>query len=210
MKKLFLFTILFFLLFSLFPQEDSSLYLGNPSDAQSSVDFPDNYLMEKSQFAISYNNSTLGPNWVSWHLSSADIGDTGRSNKFIADTELPQSWYKVTQADYKFSLYGFDRGHVCPSADRTATIQDNQATFLMTNMLPQSPDLNRIVWVALEKYERQLALEGNELYIYAGGAGSGGEGQRGTFTEIPVENGKINVPAFCWKIILVLPQGTED
>lgn len=85
----------------------------------------------------------------------------------------------------------------------------------MTNMIPQSPDLNRIVWKDLESYERELARQGNELYIIAGQSGTGGTSATGTFTEIPLLSqsgaGKsITVPAYCWKILLVLPDGEND
>ncbi len=133
--------------------ENNPLFFGNPSDAYCELESAENYLLEKTQFVISYNASTLCPNWVGWHLSASDLGDSGRSNKFVADKQLPPEFYGVTQADYKFSMYGFDRGHICPSADRTATVEDNKITFLMTNMVPQAPDNNRIVWVALENYE---------------------------------------------------------
>lgn len=195
--------------------ENSPLYFGNPSDAVASLACGDNYLLEKTQYVVSYNKDTLCPNWVGWHLSVSDIGDSGRSNKFVADPQLPDDFYKVTQKDYQFSMYGFDRGHVCPSADRTATIEDNKVTFLMTNMVPQAPDNNRIVWNALEAYERELAIAGNEVYIFAGPAGTGGIGQKGQFDYIPVsmEDGtmlKINVPEYTWKVFLVLPEGEND
>jgi len=90
-------------------------------------------------------------------------------------------------------------------------------------MLPQAPDCNRIVWKDLESHERNLVLQGNELYIYAGGVGRGGTGVRGYFEEIPVVNNNvvdymdsegtasgILIPEFCWKIILVLPAGEDD
>ena len=92
-------------------------------------------------------------------------------------------------------------------------------TFLMTNMIPQSPDCNRIVWKDLESYERELVMQGNELYIFAGGYGTGGIGNRGYFEKIIInpkndndENKKytLNVPEFCWKIILVLSNGNDD
>ena len=195
--------------------EDNPLHFGNPSDAVTEIASAENYLLIKNQFILSYNASTLCPNWVGWHLSAQDIGESGRSNKFIPDQELPEEFYRVTASDYKFSMYGFDRGHLCPSADRTATSEDNQITFLMTNMIPQAPDNNRIVWVALEKYERKLVLEGNELYIFAGPYGSGGIGQKGQFDYIPLTNKdgcelRINVPKTSWKIILCLPQGQDD
>ena len=204
--------------------ENTPLYWGNPSDASDNLDSDDelklefvsqNYLMEKPQFTISYNNETLNPNWVAWHLSTADLGEADRSDSFRPDTELPQGWYAVRKNDYKFTYYGFDRGHLCPSADRTVTAQDNSMTFLMTNMVPQSPDNNRVVWVALEKYERELVLAGKEAYIFAGPFGRGGTGDKGYFEEIPIslKDGRelaITVPSHTWKIILLLPEGEND
>ena len=204
--------------------ENTPLYWGNPSDASDNLDSDDelklefvsqNYLMEKPQFTISYNNETLNPNWVAWHLSPADLGEADRSDSFRPDTELPQGWYAVRKNDYKFTYYGFDRGHLCPSADRTANSQNNSMTFLMTNMVPQSPDNNRIVWVALEKYERELVLAGKEAYIFAGPFGRGGTGDKGYFEEIPIslKDGRelaITVPSHTWKIILLLPEGEND
>ncbi|MBQ1948642.1 MAG: DNA/RNA non-specific endonuclease [Treponema sp.] len=190
------------------PEENSALYFGNPSP--SGLPESENYILEKKQFVISYNSETLCPNWVSWHLSALDLGDSGRSNDFRPDYSLPEKFYAVKKSDYQFVKYGFDRGHVCPSADRSDSKENNSVTFLMTNMLPQCPDLNRIVWKDLESYERELASGGNELYIIAGGAGKGGESQKGYFESIPLDGMEISVPAFCWKIILVLPEGSDD
>lgn len=195
--------------------ENSPLYFGNPSDCVSDINSDTNYLLEKNQFVLSYNNQTYCPNWVGWHLSISDLGEADRSNKFKADSQLPEEWYKITQKDYQYNAFGFDRGHICPSADRTATQTDNEITFLMTNMVPQAPDCNRIVWMHLENYERELAKKGNEVYIFAGPAGKGGTGIRGYFEEIPVSIGDgstifINVPEYTWKILLILPEGEED
>nr|WP_317166051.1 DNA/RNA non-specific endonuclease [Spirosoma arboris] len=49
---------------------------------------------------------------------------------------------------------------------------------------------------------------GNELYIIAGTSGKGGEGDNGKATTIP--NGKLTVPAALWKVIVVLPVGSDD
>ena len=201
--------------------EDTPLYFGNPSAAGADPMLCENYLMEKSQYTLSYNCSTLNPNWVAWHLCRSDLGDADRSDTFRFDPELPQGWYAVRKNDYKFPAYGFDRGHLCPSADRTVTTEANSETFLMTNMVPQSPDNNRIVWVALEKYEREVVLQGKEAYIFAGPCGKGGIGDKGYFEEIPVkvkgssgETGgpapAITVPAYTWKIILFLDEGEND
>jgi endonuclease G len=183
------------------------LVMGNPSNAVTDVNQPGNYLLDKPQYAVSYNRDLGRPNWVSWHLASIWLGSTPRQDDFRADSTLPAGWYQVQATDYSGS--GFDRGHHCPSADRTSTVADNSATFLMTNMMPQSPDNNQGPWEALESYCRTLVSQGNELYIIAGGSGSGGTGSNGG-TTYTVANGHVSVPSQTWKVILVLPAATGD
>jgi len=186
------------------PQDNSNMLLGNPSGATKDDERPENYLLERRQYALSYNYKTRGPNWVSWHLGAEDLGTTERTNKFVADPDLPRSW-RIDADAYKGS--GYDRGHQCPSGDRTATREDNLPTFFMSNMLPQAPDLNRGPWEKLESYCRDLVRrDGDELYITAGGGGSLGV--------IPKRPGPVriglNVPGVCWKVVVALPQGDGD
>lgn len=113
------------------------LTLGNPSGATTDEAQPTNYLLSKPQYALSYHRDQGKPNWVSWHLSSIWVGSATRQDDFRPDAGLPTAWYHVTASSYTGS--GFDRGHNCPSADRTSTVADNSATFLMSNMMPQPP-----------------------------------------------------------------------
>ncbi|AMM50875.1 hypothetical protein TH61_06300 [Rufibacter sp. DG15C] len=183
--------------------KDSHLTMGNPSSAGTSYS---NYLVSKSQYVMSYNSYRGTPNWVSWHLSSAWVGSTPRQDDFRADTSLPAAFYKVTSSDYTGS--GFDRGHNCPSADRTLTVTDNSATFLMSNMIPQAGPNNQQTWAGLENYCRTLINAGNELYIIMGSYGVGGTGSAG-YKET-IAGGKVTVPNRIWKVIVVLPNGTGD
>jgi endonuclease G len=114
------------------------LTMGNPNNAVTSTSYPTNYLPIKSQYALSYNNNTRIPNWVSWQLNNSWLGSTPRQDDFRADTTLPSTFYRITGSDYSGS--GFDRGHMTPSADRTNTVSSNSSTFLMTNMIPQAPN----------------------------------------------------------------------
>jgi endonuclease G len=189
------------------PSSDSHLTMGNPSGAVTDANEPFNYLMIKPQYALSYHRDRGIPNWVSWHLDSTWLGSAPRQNDFRPDTTLPAGWYQVLQTDYSGS--GFDRGHHTPSADRTDTIPDNSATFLMTNMMPQAPDNNQGPWEQLESYCRTLVAAGNELYIVAGGTGTGGTGSNGGVT-MTVANGHVTVPAQTWKVIIVIPVGNDD
>jgi endonuclease G len=185
---------------------EDNLALGNPSGAVASASAATNYLLIKDQYTLSYNRDQGKPNWVSWHLSSSWLGSAPRQDDFRADADLPSGWYQVKATDYVGS--GFDRGHNCPSADRTSSIADNSATFLMSNMMPQAPQNNQQTWANLESYARTLVDAGNELYIICGSYGKGGTGSAGY--ETTLASGKVTVPARCWKVLVVLPVGNND
>ncbi len=122
--------------------------------------------------------------------------------------EVPSDWYRVQSFD--FAGTGFDRGHMMPNADRDkeTSIPINQATFLMSNMLAQAPDNNQGPWAALEEYLRTL-LPAEEVYIVAGGAGTGGTGCNGGVTTT-LADGHVTVPAHTWKVALVIPKDAGD
>jgi endonuclease G, mitochondrial len=193
--------------FSSPPPLGEHLTMGNPSNAVVDTAQPNNYLLDKPQYAVGYSRDKGRPNWVSWHLDSTWLGSTPRQDDFRPDSTLPAGWYQVQATDYTGS--GFDRGHHTPSADRTNTVASNSATFLMSNMMPQSPDNNQGPWESLESYCRTLVTSGSELYIVAGGSGSGGTGSNGG-TTVTVASGHVAVPSQTWKVIMVLPAGTDD
>jgi endonuclease G, mitochondrial len=174
------------------------LVMGSPSSAVDSVTYSNNYLMEKSQYVVSYNRDRGIPNWVAWHLDNTWLGSVLRKDTFRPDSTLPANWYHVKKSSY--NSCGYARGHHCPSADRTNTVENNSATFLMTNMMPQDANNNSGPWERLEKYCRALVSQGKELYIYAGGYGSQGT----------IDHGHVTVPLHTWKVILVLENGTND
>ena len=184
------------------------MVMGNPSNATADVNQPANYLMEKPQYALAYHRDRGGPIWTSWHLDTSwTTGSGQRQDDFRADTSLPAGWYQVQGTD--FSGSGFDRGHMTPSADRLRTNADNSATFLMTNMIPQTPDNNQGPWNFMEQYLRTLVSAGNELYIISGGSGQGGSGSNGGTTNT-IAGGKVTVPSQTWKVIIVIPAAAGD
>ncbi|MCJ8165073.1 DNA/RNA non-specific endonuclease [Pontibacter sp. E15-1] len=185
---------------------EEQLLLGNPSGATTDLANYNNYLLLKPQYVLSYSRDRGTPNWVSWHVSAAWLGDASRQDNFRSDASLPEGWYRVTSTSYSGS--GFDRGHNAPSADRTKTLDDNSATFLMTNMIPQAPNLNRETWARMEDYTRSLVAQGQEVYVVMGSYGVGGTGSEGTAKKI--DNGHITVPSRVWKVLVVLPEGNDD
>ncbi|MCC7350514.1 MAG: DNA/RNA non-specific endonuclease [Phycisphaerales bacterium] len=182
------------------------LLLGNPSDATADPTHRDNYLMIKPYYALSYNNSKGTANWVSWRVVAADLGDAPRQPSFDPDTQLPYGFVRIVHRDYSGS--GFDRGHLCPHADRDATAAMSASTFVMTNIIPQAPNVNEKAWARLESYSRRQVRRHHRLYIVSGPIGVGGRGLDGIRQTIA--GGKVTVPSACWKIITIVPEAGGD
>ncbi|NEQ46072.1 MAG: DNA/RNA non-specific endonuclease [Leptolyngbya sp. SIOISBB] len=176
------------------PANSVHLVLGNPTNANKSDH--SNFLLERSQYALSYNSDRGIANWVSWQLNADWLGNTDRQDNFRQDGGLPSGVYQVTPNDYHNT--GYDRGHIVPSGDRTRTVADNSATFLMTNILPQAPTKNRGIWRELEEYSRDLIYEFDwTLYIIAGAYGEQGQ----------LASGQLIVPSRLWKVLIALTPG---
>jgi endonuclease G len=94
---------------------------------------------------------------------------------------------------------------MCPAKDRSATQADCDATFHMTNVVPQSPASNQQGWERLESYCRDLAHQGHVLYIASGPQGAGGTGKDGSKETIGKGRVEVTVPHKLWKVIMVLP-----
>lgn len=163
--------------------------------AATSVGDVNHWLLVKPQYVVSYNSTRKVPNWVSWQLNGAWLGNVPRSSSFTPDPQMPNTAGQATNGD--FDGTGYARGHMCPSADRTDTTGDNLATFVLTNVVPQAPTLNNGPWKGLESEERQMALAGKTVFITSGpvfGSSTIGAG--------------VTVPVATWKVLVVFDSGT--
>jgi DNA/RNA endonuclease G (NUC1) len=175
------------------------MQLGNPSGAIADPNNHDHYLIQRTVEAMDYSDNLGEPYWVSWDLTTADVGNVSRSTKYFPDTNLPPSFYLVTDNDYiGVGNINFNRGHMCPSEDRTDTRADNDALFFMSNIIPQAAVNNQGVWGNFEGDCRNLANAGNELLIICGPSGFG-------TNRIP--SGKAAIANYTWKIVVVVPLG---
>jgi endonuclease G len=95
--------------------------LGMPTEAKADPTQREDYLIVRPQYTLSYNARSRCPNWVSWRLVKADIGNAARA-AFEPDPQLPQGFVRINSHAYDGS--GYDRGHQCPAKDRSATAAD--------------------------------------------------------------------------------------
>jgi DNA/RNA endonuclease G (NUC1) len=178
------------------------------------VNNANNYIIEKPQYSLSYNESNKGLNWVSWQLNKTWLGNLGSPRggsaepydpfPWRSDSELPSELETTEGWEYRGS--GFDRGHLTAREHRNRTQKDQFATFLTTNLLPQEPDSNQNgAWRQLEVFSKGIVDQrGWELYNIAGGYESYND-------ELPPDHPlniqNINVPELMWKVIVPLRPG---
>ncbi len=147
---------------------------GNP---QVELGLPTSYhdetvTVSRKQYVLSWNYQLRVPEWVGWSLHRRLLGTTSRSEGFRLDRDLDEALVdlgldSVGPTAYRGSC--LERGHQVASADRTANEFDNQITFQMSNVVPQTKFLNRGSWSSLERFLRRQVLEQQEsLQIYAG------------------------------------------
>ncbi len=161
----------------------------------------DDQIIEYNGFTISYNNTHEQPNWVFYKLDSNDVAcDTKikRKNKFFEDFSI--KGHSAHLSDYKGS--GYDRGHLKSSADESCDQEQNDETFVMSNMSPQNPSFNRGGWKKLENYVRSVVLENDSVYVYTGGVLKPGLKTIG--------DNKVSVPNFYFKVIYVFKNGKME
>ena len=104
-------------------------------------------------YSVEWDNAKIANRWTCYELHEGNTMSTvGRHDDFKADPEVAVS---STLDDYSSS--GFSRGHLCPSADRLCTVEQNKQTFFLTNMQPQYQSHNGGLWSRLESQVREYA-----------------------------------------------------
>jgi endonuclease G len=168
--------------------------LGNPDGASTNPASLTKFLInQRAQYAISYNNDTHQPNWVGWSYSLDDDGVQARTDAWAVEELLPTNFLVIST---NYFGGGWDRGHMCPSADRTKDFTNNQVTFRMSNIIPQAAQNNQGLWADFEAYCRKLAIGGNEVLITSGPA---------QFNGTTLSNSPVAIPGSVWKIAVVVP-----
>lgn len=145
-------------------QADALCYAGYPS--QGLRLWGRTKQLENNGFAVGYSEQLNNPLWSAYRVFDVKHLDSGKRPGFSSDKRTKS---RVKPGDYTFS--GFDRGHMAPNY-AIATRFDAEAqkeTFLMSNIIPQNPEVNRGIWKDLEmlvakRYGRYLG----EVWVLTG------------------------------------------
>ncbi len=123
-------------------------------------------ILQREGYTVSYNATTMQPNWVAWQLTESRTEGTAKRGDypFTADEEVDEP--RVDTYDYRSS--GYDRGHMCPAGDNKWSAKAMEQSFLMTNICPQAPSLNRGDWNEMEIACRKWAKREGTLYVVCG------------------------------------------
>lgn len=102
-----------------------------------------------TSFSMEYDKSKKHSRWIAFRFDNqTKQQNVSRSDEpFDADPAIGSQYQRV-QAD--FGKQGYDRGHLCASADRLYSREVNEQTFYYTNMSPQRNKFNTGIWLTLE------------------------------------------------------------
>lgn len=143
-------------------------------------------------FAVLHSGVTRTPIYTAEALTRETVGDAKeqiRYNNFHPDPRLPAN-ERSELRDYARS--GYDRGHMAPSGDMP-TLEAQQESFALSNMIPQNPQNNRYLWAGIESTTRQLAKKSARLYVISGAMFVG--------ERIKTVGGRVMVPTHLFKAI---------
>ncbi|MEG2513822.1 MAG: DNA/RNA non-specific endonuclease [Bacteroidaceae bacterium] len=119
-------------------------------------------------YSMEYDCSLRHARWVAFTFyNTTATNTTGRTEAWANDPDIPAQ-YRSTRDDYR----GYDRGHICASADRVYSVPANEQTFYYSNMSPQMGGFNQRIWADLENRVREWGRSNSfrdTLYVVKGG-----------------------------------------
>lgn len=141
-------------------------------------------------YSLSYDESHEQAEWVAYELKKSQLKNSDfKRPYFEIDEAVPSK--AAHWRNYKNS--GYDRGHLCPAADREFSYDAYVETFLTSNISPQEHQFNAGVWNRLEQKVRYWAKKYDGVFVVTGGILNTSNKSIGTE--------KVTVPDSFYKII---------
>lgn len=121
--------------------------------------------IKKPHFYSVYNLQMQCPLQVGWTVTPSDLGEAKRDPSWVFTQDVHHPL--ATGNHYDYSHSGYDRGHMCPALDRSADLRMMRSTFVLSNIAPQVPALNRGAWKKTESFCRSAALLYDTVQVLA-------------------------------------------
>lgn len=119
--------------------------------------------IKKGVYSSVYDLELQSPKQVWWTLRSSDLGDVSREPSWKFMPDILDERATARHEDYLRS--GYHRGHLCPAADRSNSIDAMRQTFTTSNICPQTPRLNMGAWKRTEEWCRKAALSHDSVCV---------------------------------------------
>lgn len=149
-------------------------------------------IISHAGYTLCYREKYEQPEWVCYTLTpEKTVKTTDRKDNFRPDPKVITG--SATLSDYKKS--GYDRGHLAPIADMTYSEITMDESFFLSNMSPQTSDLNRGLWKELEQTIRDFTEDFEKLWIVTGPVL-----EKNDFATIG--KNEVSVPEYYYKAIL--------
>lgn len=148
-------------------------------------------IIHHKYYALSYSEKDEQAEWVAYELKKDQLSHTNFKRPYFIDDPLVEtesaSWRNYIRS-------GYDRGHLCPAADRRFSKEAFDETFYTSNISPQKNDFNAGLWNRLEQKVRYWASKYDGIYVVTGGV------LKGNLKSIGNEN--VTVPDYFYKVLL--------
>lgn len=124
-----------------------------------------NNIVKHAYYTLSYHEKHEQAEWVAYHLKKEHTAYNNFKRPYFEIDPL----VKTKAAHWKnYKKSGYDRGHLCPAADRKFNKKAFNETFLTSNISPQLNAFNAGIWNNLEKQVRYWVKKEKELFVVTG------------------------------------------
>lgn len=138
-------------------------------------------------YKVNFSNELHVPRYVSYYLYKGGGPCDRQEEGFTFKNDRPELQC-AKNADYLKS--GYEKGHLANAEDFAGNCEDEKATFMYYNCLPQTRSANHDDWLHYETEIRKWSQK-EKLYIITGGF----------FKGKTIGKTKVAVPAWCWKVV---------
>jgi len=124
-----------------------------------------NQIVEHAYYTLSYAEKHEQAEWVAYELKKEHTAYNDFKRPYFEVDPLVKG-NSASWRNYKNS--GYDRGHLCPAADRRFDKKAHDETFFTSNISPQKHEFNSGIWNDLEKKIRYWVKKEEQLFIVTG------------------------------------------